>query len=138
MTSATSSSVSLSWSAVSGASSYHVYRDGSLVGSPSGTAYTDDGLAAGTSYAYAVAAVDSSGVEGARSGTVTGVTSGSTPAQCYTDNNYNQVVAGRAHQSGGYTYANGSNQNMGLWNVFVTHTLKQTGANYYVISDGGC
>ena len=57
---------------------------------------------------------------------------------CYTASNYAQTVAGRAHQSGGYTYANGSNQNMGLWNVFVTHTLKQTGANYYVISDGGC
>jgi len=29
--------------------------------------------------------------------------------------------------------ANGSNQNMGLWNVFVTTTLKNTGPNYYVI-----
>lgn len=57
---------------------------------------------------------------------------------CFTDNNYNQTVAGRAHQSGGYVYANGSNQAMGLWNVFTTHTLRQTGPNYYVIADGQC
>jgi len=47
-------------------------------------------------------------------------------------------VAGRAYQSGGYTFANGSNQNMGLWNVYTSHTLKQTGSNYYVLADGQC
>jgi poly(hydroxyalkanoate) depolymerase family esterase len=57
---------------------------------------------------------------------------------CFTDNNYNQTVAGRAHQSMGYVYANGSNQAMGLWNVFTTHTLRQTGSNYYVLADGQC
>ncbi len=36
-------------------------------------------------------------------------------------------------ESGGYTYANGSGQNMGLWNTFTTTTLKMTGPNYYVI-----
>ncbi|WP_254898424.1 PHB depolymerase family esterase [Kitasatospora sp. NA04385] len=60
------------------------------------------------------------------------------PLGCWTDNNYNQVAAGRAHQSGGYAYANGSNQNMGLWNLFVTHTLKETSAGYFVIADAGC
>lgn len=57
---------------------------------------------------------------------------------CFTDNNYNQTVAGRAHQSLGLVYANGSNQAMGLWNVFTTHTLRRTGTNYYVIADGQC
>ncbi|GAA5191342.1 PHB depolymerase family esterase [Rugosimonospora acidiphila] len=57
---------------------------------------------------------------------------------CFTGNNYQQTTAGRSHQSGGYTYANGSNQAMGLWNVFVTHTLRQTGPNYYVLADGQC
>jgi hypothetical protein len=42
-------------------------------------------------------------------------------------------MAGRAYVVMGYTYANGSNQYMGLWNIFVTTTLKQTGPNYYVI-----
>jgi len=57
---------------------------------------------------------------------------------CFTASNYAQTVAGRAHQSGGYTYANGSNQAMGLWNTYVTHTLRQTGTNYYVLADGQC
>jgi hypothetical protein len=54
-------------------------------------------------------------------------------ATCYTASNYAHTTAGRATQSGGYTYAKGSNQNMGLWNTFVTTTLKQTSPNYYVI-----
>ncbi|MFI5911623.1 PHB depolymerase family esterase [Dactylosporangium sp. NPDC051541] len=57
---------------------------------------------------------------------------------CTRASNYAHVVAGRAHQSGGYTYANGSNQNMGLYNVFTTHGLRQTGTNSYVIDDTAC
>lgn len=47
-------------------------------------------------------------------------------------------MAGRAHMSGGYVYANGSDENMGLYNVFVSHTLKETPAGYFVIADSGC
>jgi feruloyl esterase len=54
---------------------------------------------------------------------------------CVTASNYQHTVAGRAYQSLGYTYANGSNQNMGLWNTFSITTLRQTGPNYWVI---GC
>ncbi|MBV8643706.1 MAG: feruloyl esterase, partial [Candidatus Eremiobacteraeota bacterium] len=57
-----------------------------------------------------------------------------TPA-CFTASNYAHVQAGRAHDSLGYALANGSNQNMGLDNVFYQTTLKQIGPNYYVI---GC
>jgi feruloyl esterase len=57
---------------------------------------------------------------------------------CFTASNYAHTVAGRAHQSLGQTYANGSNQAMGLWNTFTTHTLRQTGPNYYVLADGLC
>lgn len=53
-----------------------------------------------------------------------------------TSSNYAHVQAGRAHNSGGYALANGSNQNMGLNNTFYTTTLAQTGVGYYVI--GGC
>jgi poly(3-hydroxybutyrate) depolymerase len=57
-----------------------------------------------------------------------------TPAPvCYSGSNYSHVVAGRAHDSLGYALANGSNQNMGLDNVFYQTTLKKTGTNYYVI-----
>ncbi|HEY5136617.1 MAG TPA: hypothetical protein VIJ41_12550 [Candidatus Nanopelagicales bacterium] len=49
--------VSLSWSAVATATSYNVYRNGVLVGSPTATTYADTGLANGTAYTYYVKAV---------------------------------------------------------------------------------
>ncbi|GAB3941954.1 PHB depolymerase family esterase [Micromonospora vulcania] len=58
-----------------------------------------------------------------------------TPPTCVTASNYAHVAAGRAYQSGGYAYANGSNQRMGLYNTFYTTALKQTAPNYWVI---GC
>ncbi|MEU0967243.1 PHB depolymerase family esterase [Streptomyces sp. NPDC005917] len=137
VTGTTDTGASLSWNSVSGASSYNVYRNRTKVGSATGTTYTDTGLSVGTSYSYTVAAVDSSGAVGTSSASVTATTTGSAP-KCYTDNNYNQVQAGRAHQSGGYTYANGSGQNMGLYNVAVIHTLKETSSGYFVIADSGC
>ena len=45
-------------------------------------------------------------------------------------------AAGRAYALWGLTYANGSNDSMGLWNIYVSTTLKQTAPNYYVI--GSC
>jgi poly(3-hydroxybutyrate) depolymerase len=55
---------------------------------------------------------------------------GFTPT-CVTSSNYAHVVAGRAHDWFGYALANGSNQNLGFDNIFVTWTLKQTAPNYY-------
>lgn len=57
---------------------------------------------------------------------------------CVRASNYAHVTAGRAHQSAGYTYADGSNQSMGLFNVFTTHGLQQTGPGYWVVADGVC
>ncbi|MFC1418088.1 fibronectin type III domain-containing protein, partial [Streptacidiphilus cavernicola] len=133
----TSTSVALSWSAVSGATSYNVYRGGVKVGSASGTSYTDSGLTASTGYSYTVTAVNSAG-ESAPSSAVSVTTAAGFTPQCFTDNNYSQVAAGRAHQSGGIAYANGSNQSMGLDNVFYSHTLEETSAGYYVIADAHC
>ncbi|MFI8455592.1 PHB depolymerase family esterase [Kitasatospora sp. NPDC085464] len=130
-------SITLGWQAVSGAASYRVYRDGSQVAGTDGPSFTDTGLAAGTTYGYAVAAVDATGTVGARSTAVTATTSGSAP-RCFTASNYDQVLAGRATQRSGLTYALGSGESMGLWNTFVTHTLKQTGPSYFVLADGQC
>ncbi|MGC4749503.1 PHB depolymerase family esterase [Micromonospora sp. DT201] len=58
-----------------------------------------------------------------------------TPPTCVTASNYAHVTAGRAYQSGGYAYANGSSQRMGLYNTFYTTALKQTAPNHWVI---GC
>ena len=79
--------------------------------------------------------MDANGAEGDASNAVSGTTLAPTqsPGTCTTASNYAHTQAGRAYQQGGYTYANGSGQSMGLWNVFVTTTLKQTATNYYVI-----
>ncbi|MGW1052598.1 extracellular catalytic domain type 1 short-chain-length polyhydroxyalkanoate depolymerase [Streptomyces sp. NPDC002521] len=59
-------------------------------------------------------------------------------AACWTASNYAQVQAGRATTSGGSTYAKGAQQNMGLYNTFVAHTLKESPTGYYTIADNGC
>ncbi len=137
---ATASSMNLAWAGVSGASGYNVYRAGSKVntGLVTATSYTDTGLAAGTTYSWSVTAVDAGGIESPASSAATGTTTGAPPptATCFTANNFAHTTAGRAYAYFGFTYANGSNQNMGLWNVFVTTTLKQTAANTYVV--GSC
>ena len=82
-----------------------------------------------------VTALDAAGAESAPSAPASGTTTG-TSAPCFTASNYAHTTAGRARTSGGFALANGSNQNMGLWNVFVSTTLRQTGADFYVI--GSC
>ncbi|WP_236250343.1 PHB depolymerase family esterase [Microbulbifer sp. ALW1] len=54
----------------------------------------------------------------------------------YTASNYSHVQAGRATTNGSYAYAAGSGDNLGLYNVFVTSTLAETAAGYYV--KGNC
>ncbi|MBD3010973.1 glycoside hydrolase family 18 protein [Streptomyces sp. 5-10] len=70
----TSSSVDLSWSPVTGATGYNVYRDGSKVQSVGGTSATVTGLAPSTSYQFQVTATNAAG-ESPRSAAVTGTTS---------------------------------------------------------------
>ncbi|MEU7281061.1 PHB depolymerase family esterase [Streptomyces sp. NPDC045431] len=60
------------------------------------------------------------------------------PASCWTSSNYQHVQAGRATTNGGYTFAKGSQQNMGLYNTFVTHTLKESPTGWYSLADGAC
>ncbi|MDC2955640.1 glycoside hydrolase family 18 protein [Streptomyces gilvifuscus] len=69
----TSSSVSLAWNTVSGATGYNVYRDGTKITAVTGTSATVTGLAAATSYSFQVTATNSAG-ESAKSGAVTGTT----------------------------------------------------------------
>lgn len=57
---------------------------------------------------------------------------------CVRASNWAHVRDGRAHDVLGSTYANGSDQAMGLTNVFVTHTLRQTGPNFWILADSGC
>ncbi|MFJ7151807.1 chitinase [Streptomyces sp. NPDC100445] len=76
-TDVTSSSVGLSWSAVTGATGYAVYRDGAKVQTPTGTSATVSGLTASTAYSFQVAAVNAAG-ESAKSAAVTATTGAGT------------------------------------------------------------
>ncbi|MFB7538558.1 chitinase [Streptomyces zaomyceticus] len=69
----TSTSVPLTWSAVSGATSYNVYRGTTKVQTVSGTSATVTGLTASTAYTFQVSAVNSAG-ESAKSATVSATT----------------------------------------------------------------
>jgi chitodextrinase len=68
--------VALSWSASSdngggdAIAGYHIYRNGTQVGSTTATSYTDTGLTNGTSYSYTVSAYDQAGNLSARSSAV--------------------------------------------------------------------
>ncbi len=103
-------------------SSYYIGKFFGIIGS--GTTTT---TSAGTTTTTAA---------GTTTSTTATTTTTTVAATCYTSSNYAHVTAGRAHQSFGYVYANGSNQNMGLYNTYTTRTLKKTATNYYVI--GSC
>ncbi|MFF0159083.1 chitinase [Streptomyces sp. NPDC005263] len=76
VTGAASSSISLSWNTVSGATGYTVYRNGTRATAVTGTSATVTGLAASTSYSFQVTATNAAG-ESAKSATVTGRTTAS-------------------------------------------------------------
>ncbi|MFC9704613.1 chitinase [Streptomyces sp. NPDC056943] len=69
----TSTTVPLTWTTVSGATSYNVYRGGTKIQTVTGTSATATGLTASTPYAFQVTAVNSAG-ESPKSATVTATT----------------------------------------------------------------
>lgn len=80
VTSVTTSSIALGWSASTdnvGVTGYDVYRNGTNVGTTASTTYTDTGLAAGTAYTYTVKAKDAAGNVSAASSSATGTTTAS-------------------------------------------------------------
>jgi poly(3-hydroxybutyrate) depolymerase len=138
VTGRTASSIALSWTAASGATGYNVYRNGARVTAApvAGTSFNSTGLSASTSYNFQASSVNSSGTESALSSAVTGTTTSGFICTATTSTNYAHVQGGRAHDSGGYALANGSNQNMGLNNTFYSKTLAQTSPGFYII--GSC
>jgi len=79
VTGTTTSSISLSWNAVTGATGYRVYEGTSVVATTSGTSATIGGLAACSSHSYAVASFNAT-AESPRSATVSASTTGCAPA----------------------------------------------------------
>ncbi|CAF3698410.1 unnamed protein product [Rotaria socialis] len=134
VTDTTSNSVTLKWDSVPGITTYNVYRNGNKVTSVSVTSYTDTGLNSATDYQYQVSSVKDS-VEGDKSMTVTTTTlAGSTGNDCYDESNVAHVAALRAYVSFGYTFALGSNQNMGLYSMLQKTNLCKEKDFYYVIA----
>jgi chitodextrinase len=84
----TASSISLGWSAStdnaggSGVAGYEVLRNGTVVGSPTTTSFTDAGLAASTTFSYAVRARDNAGNRSALSAAISVATLA--PSACRT------------------------------------------------------
>ncbi|MFF5115183.1 carbohydrate binding domain-containing protein [Streptosporangium sp. NPDC000509] len=89
-------SVALRWNASSGATGYNVYRNGTKVGAPTATTYTDS-PGAGT-HSYQVSATNASG-ESAKSGAVSATVTGTPPGTLP-----KRVLVGYLHAS----FANGS------------------------------
>ncbi|MGE5385373.1 MAG: PHB depolymerase family esterase [Betaproteobacteria bacterium] len=103
-------------------------------GTTTTTAATTTTTAAGTTTTGAATTTTAA----ATTTTTTATTTTTTVAgACFNASNYAHVQAGRAHDSLGTAYANGSNAKMGLDNTFYTSKLRQTGTNYYVI-DSTC
>ena len=75
VTGRTSTTVSLSWGEVDGATSYTIFRDGEEVDEVEGTTFTDTGLELSTTYSYNVRAITAGGTSG-NSNTVTVTTFG--------------------------------------------------------------
>jgi fibronectin type 3 domain-containing protein len=87
-------SMVLTWTAVSAATSYHVYRGGVLVGSPTAATWTDTGLTNGTAYTYYVKAVTDT-TEGTASASVV-----ATPAKPPVNGTFTGAIASIAQGHG--------------------------------------
>lgn len=66
--------IDLSWSSVSEAVSYKVYRAGILIASLTATSYSDTGLTPGTTYSYTVSSVNIFGGESEQSSSISATT----------------------------------------------------------------
>ncbi|HEX7635306.1 MAG TPA: fibronectin type III domain-containing protein [Noviherbaspirillum sp.] len=116
-----------------GSGSQYMKANSSLITT---TSYTVGGLKPGTAYSFVVQSQNSAGTPSADSNEVIATTSAATA--CFTASNFAHVSAGRAHDSGGYALANGSNMKMGLDNIFITTTLKETKPGFYAIDHLTC
>jgi hypothetical protein len=116
-TALSASSISISWSTVSGATSYKVYYEiGSsntknLAGTATGTSYTHTGLEANTAYCYYIKAINSAGESGYSaysssasattfSGGSSGNTGGNTGGGTATEYRLDQPIFGTCTKSG--------------------------------------
>src|SRR5471030_933258 len=138
-TDSTNSSVALAWTGVGGGASYNVYRatcstcafskaNAALVTSPS---YADGARTASTTYFYKVRAYNGT-LESADSAIVSRATVAA-QASCdpYYRDNYTHTIESRAYALFGSAYAHGSNNYLGLWNIYTETNLIQTSSGFF-------
>jgi len=109
----TTSQITLSWTASTGAAQYKIYRNGVLLGSSTTASYTDNTVAATTNYCYQITAVDASGSESGKSIQVcadTGLTvPGGVTAEVVSSTQINLSWNAATGATGGYkVYKNGA------------------------------
>jgi hypothetical protein len=132
--------VALAWTPVNGAGGYNVYRTAGADGAytrlnpvpVSGASYADSGLVPETEYLYAVTSIGTAG-ESEPAGPVRAVTGPvAPPCDPYFTDNVTHTLQGRAYVLLGRTYANGSNDAMGWWNIFTENSLYRDGGGFRV------
>ena len=146
---ASASSINLSWTAVSDAASYRVYRASSSsgtytqVGAPTAASFTDTGLTQSATYYYKVSAVHSSG-EGTQSAYIaaiilpapTGVTATASTTSISITVSWNSVSGASAYRvyrslnaDGPYSMVSGNN-----YSSYTDYSLNQGTTYYYKIA----
>ena len=132
--------VALAWTPVNGAGGYNVYRTTAADGSYKrlnalpldGASYGDAGLLPESEYLYAVTAIGDAG-ESEPAGPVRAVTGPvAPPCDPYFADNVTHTLQGRAYVLFGRTYAKGSNDAMGWWNIFTENSLYRDDGGFRV------
>jgi chitodextrinase len=140
-TGATATSISIGWGASLdnvGVTGYGAYRNGTTVGSTTGTSYSFTGLSCGTSYSLAVDAYDAAGNRSAKatiSASTTGCSDTSAPT---TPTNF--VATGATQTSVSLTWT-ASLDNVGVAGYTVSNgasTAGTTGSTSYTVSGLSC
>jgi len=146
---ASSSSITISWSSVSPASGYYVYRSSSSsgtysnIGSTSSTSYTNTGLSASTTYYYRVSAFNGSMESSQSSYTyATTLSSSSSGSISLTSNSWysNTLSAGATHSYRFYAYSGSAytisweDSDNSSYTADVKAGLKREGNSTYVVS----
>jgi poly(3-hydroxybutyrate) depolymerase len=132
--------VALAWTPVDGAVGYNVYRTTAADGAYKrlntlplgGASYGDTGLLPESEYLYAVTAIGDAG-ESEPAGPVRAVTGpAAPPCDPYFADNVTHTLQGRAYVLFGRTYAKGSNDAMGWWNIFTENSLYRNEGGFRV------
>ena len=130
-----SSQIDVSWTAVSGATGYRVYRctgttctPTTLVGSPTTTSFSNTSLAANTTYRYRVTAYNTSGESTYSS--ITTCTTQASPASgslsCYSSTENSITLY--------YSYSNGTSVSLFMGSSYIANLGSGSNSGYYNVS----